>query len=175
MAARGLDAIPAGAFPYREDAGALFDALLEYATDMLAAHYGSGTDAAAALKGDAQLQAFLTDLSEGGDGEVRSFPGPADVNSVADLARAAAKVTTRPDCLGSSLDWVAHVAACLCSLYEQGAGLAVPRCKRCPAAPACLQVMWMGGVQHHALNSNKVGWGPACRAASRWSWDIGRR
>lgn len=92
MAARGLDAIPAGALPYRDDAAPLYAALLEYATATIEAHYGEGDAAAAAIKGDAQLQAFLADLSKGGDGEISGFPSPADVKSVADLARTVAKV-----------------------------------------------------------------------------------
>lgn len=77
---------------YRDDAAPLYAALLDYATAIIQAHYGEGAKAAAAIKADAQLIAFLADLSEGGDGEIQSFPGPAHVKSVEDLARVIAKV-----------------------------------------------------------------------------------
>lgn len=115
MAERGLDAIPAGKFPYRDDSAVLYAALERYAAAIVAAHYKDG----AAVAGDEQAQAFLADLAEGGAGEIPGFPSPAEVKNPEQLAKVVAKM------------------------------------------------MWFAGVQHHSVNSNKVGWpGLSCHACS---------
>lgn len=88
MTERGMDALPAGKFPYRDDAAALYAALEQYAKEIVGAHYADG----AAVAGDAQAQAFLADLSKGGAGEIPGFPSPADVKTPDQLARVVAKV-----------------------------------------------------------------------------------
>jgi hypothetical protein len=92
LAARGVDSIPG--FAYADDVGAIYSALLEYATTTLSLFYG-GQGGPAAIANDKQLQAFLQELGPGGSGAINGFPARASVTSVSALAEIAAQVRCR--------------------------------------------------------------------------------
>ena len=121
------------------------------------------------------LQAFLTALQPGGKGAIPGFPQTSSITTTSALARIAAQVRVRKlrhlrSCgtcwvhgIQSPGDAFAMELWKLCSGMRLSARASFSLCwqpskhqPRSAPLPRCLQVMWTGGVQHHAMNGMKV-------------------